>query len=136
MLVGAPRNLVSVDGENTVELAICERLVESGSGLCSMRTMIEDFSAQDDNVAVDTVWARLATMVKSELYKFSAVADQEKLNIIQACARLVCQGMRPEVESALHDIALMPAIDRFDLFVHGVEVKKPLRTHRLQAFLR
>ena len=36
---GAPRSLVSVDGDYSVDLAIYKRLVESGS--CLMRTMIE-----------------------------------------------------------------------------------------------
>ena len=47
-----------------------------------MRTMIECFPTQDDHVTVDTVLALLATLVKSELYRFSAVAYHEKLNII------------------------------------------------------
>ena len=34
------------------------------------------------HVTVDTVQARLATLVKSELYKSSGVADQEKLKTI------------------------------------------------------
>ena len=38
--------------------------------------MIECFLTQDDHPTVDTVQARLATHVKSELYKFNAVADQ------------------------------------------------------------
>ena len=55
MFVGAPRHLVSVGGENSVDLAICVRLTKS------------------DHATVDTVQARLATLVKSELYKFSAL---------------------------------------------------------------
>ena len=47
---------------------------------------------------------------------FSAVAEQEKLNIIQRYVRLVCQGMRPEVETALNDVALSPAIDHLFFF--------------------
>ena len=66
-----------------------------------MTTMIECFTTQDDHVTVDTVEARLATTVKSELCKFSAVADQEKLKIIQWHVLLVCQGMRLEAATAL-----------------------------------
>ena len=75
--------------------------------------------AQDDHVTVDIVQARLATLVESELYKFSAVADQEKLNIVQMYVRPVCLGMRLEVETALNDVALRPPIDRFVFFARG-----------------
>ena len=34
---------MSVDGEYSVDLAIYERLIESGSGSCLMKTMIERF---------------------------------------------------------------------------------------------
>ena len=99
----------------------------------------DDRVLKGDHVTVDTVQARLETMVKSELCKFSAVADQEKRKIIQVC--LVCQGMRPEVETALKHVALRPAVDRFVLFEHEGDVRKKraardhhetLRTHRLQ----
>ena len=73
VLVGAPRHLLSVDVEHSVDLAICERLIESGSGLCLVRMMIECFLTQDHHVTVDTVQARLATHVKSEFHKLSAV---------------------------------------------------------------
>ena len=65
-----------------------------------MTTMIECFTTQDDHVTVDTVEDGLATTVKSELCKFSAV-DQEKLKIIQGHVLLVCQGMRLEAATAL-----------------------------------
>ena len=51
----------------------------------------ECFTTQDDHVTVDTVQARLATTVKSELCKFSAVADQEKMKVIQGHVLQVCQ---------------------------------------------
>ena len=67
-----------------------------------MTTMIECFTTQDDHVTVDTVEASwLATTVKSELCKFSAVADQEKLKIIQGHVLLVSQGTRLEAATAL-----------------------------------
>ena len=48
VLLGVPRNLVSVDGEHGVDLAaIYERLSESGLGSCLLRTMIECFPAQE-----------------------------------------------------------------------------------------
>ena len=46
MFVGAPRHLVSVDGENSVDLAINVLLTKSGSGSCLIRTMIECFPTQ------------------------------------------------------------------------------------------
>ena len=52
VLVGAPRHLVSVDGEHSADLAIHERLIESGSGSCLMRTMIECFPTQDDHITL------------------------------------------------------------------------------------
>ena len=128
VLVGAPRNLVSVDGEYSVDLAIYECLIESGSGSCLMRTTIECFSTQDDHVIVGTVQSRLTTMVKSELYKCSAVAEKEKLKIDKGYVRSICQGMRHEVETAPNDVAWRPANDRFVVFVHGVEVKEPPTT--------
>ena len=73
-----------------------------------------------DHVTVDTVQARVATMVTLEVYKFSAVADQEKLKIILGC---VCV-YRLEVKTFLNDVTLRPAIDRFVFFVHAVGVKK------------
>ena len=82
VLVGAPRTLVLI-GKYCVDLAIYERLIESGSWSCLMRTMIECFTTQDHHVTVDTIQARLATMAKPELYRFSAVADQETLKIVQ-----------------------------------------------------
>ena len=99
-----------------VHLAIYWRLIESDSGSCLIRTMIGCFPTQDDHVTVDTVQARLAPTVKSELCKSSAVADKEKLKIIQRYVRSVCQGMRLEVETALNDAAMRPAIDRFVFF--------------------
>ena len=96
VLVGAPRHLVSVDGEYSVDLAIHESLIESGSVSCLMETMIDCFATRDVHVTVDTVQAQLATLVKSELHKFSFVTDQQKRKIIQVYVRPVCQGMRLE----------------------------------------
>ena len=50
VLVGAPRNLVSVGGEYSVDLAICERLIESGSGSFLKRMVIACFPTQDGHV--------------------------------------------------------------------------------------
>ena len=124
-VVGAPLNLVSVEGQYSVDLAIYERL-----------------AVFYDHATVDTVQARVATMVTLEVYKFSAVADQETLEIILGC---VCV-YRLEVKTFLNDVTLRPAIDRFVCFfcTRGRDQEEgaardhlePSRTHRLQALDR
>ena len=61
-------------------------------------------------------------MAKSELHKFSAVA--EKLKISQAHVRVICQLILSEVVTALNDGVLRSGIDRFVHLVHGIEVKE------------
>ena len=115
VLDGALRNLVSVDGEYNVELAIYKRLIES----CLMRTMIECFTTQDDHVTVDTVQAVAGEVGVVQVQRSGGPRETEYLHVY---VRVLCQRMRLEMEAALNDGALRPSIDRFVFSVHAVEV--------------
>ena len=65
VLHGVPRNLVSVDGEYSVDLTTYERLSDSGLGSCLLRTMIECFPAQEPSTPSRRGWRLWRSQIRT-----------------------------------------------------------------------
>ena len=101
-------------------------------GQCLMRTMIECFTTQDHHVTVDTIQARLATMAKPELYRFSAVGGPRNTEDCPGMS-FCLPGNAAEVETALNDGASRPGIDRFVFFFFCTRVEVEKKTQPATA---